>query len=88
MLNDSRMHRASTSTYIPPTEPYATMYDLNTTMFATYAQTPPSAQPWLGTNRQTPNFLRGMNMVVIISCTWWSSSYGGSGTTTFTPRKT
>jgi len=30
MLNDPRMHYASTSTYIPPTEPYATMHELNT----------------------------------------------------------
>jgi len=85
MLNDSRMNSASTSTYVPPTESYATMHDLNTpppqrcmdgtrnsiysyselgmpTMFATYAQTPPSAQPWLHTNCQTPNFLRGMDL--------------------------
>jgi len=32
------------------------------TLFTTYAQTPPSAQPQLCTNCQTPNFLRDMDL--------------------------
>ena len=28
MLNDPRMHRALTSTNVPPTKPYATRHDL------------------------------------------------------------
>ena len=30
-------------------------------MFATYAKTPPSAQPWLHTYPQSPNFFEGLH---------------------------
>jgi len=30
-------------------------------MFATYAETPPSAQPWLHTYPQSPNFFEGQH---------------------------
>jgi len=82
MLNDPRMHRASTSANVPP--PRQTRHDFNTpppppgmegtrnsissnselgiqSMFATYDETPPSAQPWLRTYPQSPNFLEGLD---------------------------
>jgi len=82
MLNDPRMHRASTSANVPP--PQQTRHDFNTppppsgmegrrnsissntelgirSMFATYDETPPSAQPWLRTYPQSPNFLEGLD---------------------------